>query len=316
MKPYILLIVTSLLLSSCAEEARPKLPPGQYQITVNAEGVLNGIRAYIKGVDQRNRQVNVDTAMVVSGSFTFYGKVTSPAIRIITVDGIKNNLPFVLEEGVTYINLDKENIVNSVIDGPENNQGYQKFNSEFKRLSDEITSIRSQINQARQDGNNELTNELLQKNSELTQTIRAYPHDFIDENPNLNFSLLLLESQMAGQDQNLERFKSNFQTLSNIVSSSPQNQQIGQRINTFIALKEAQAKTDIGKVAPNFTSTTPDGETLSLNDIKGKVTIIDFWASWCKPCRVENPNVVRVYEKSKCIMYLPSQLHLFWMKMV
>ncbi len=55
----------------------------------------------------------------------------------------------------------------------------------------------------------------------------------------------------------------------------------------------------IGAPAPDFTQLTPEGDSLSLSDLRGKVVLIDFWASWCGPCRRENPHVVKLYEKYK-----------------
>lgn len=60
---------------------------------------------------------------------------------------------------------------------------------------------------------------------------------------------------------------------------------------------DALAPTAIGKKAPEISGKTPAGEDISLSEVRGKITLIDFWASWCGPCRQENPNVVRLYEK-------------------
>ncbi|MEM6965833.1 MAG: TlpA disulfide reductase family protein, partial [Bacteroidota bacterium] len=55
----------------------------------------------------------------------------------------------------------------------------------------------------------------------------------------------------------------------------------------------------IGAVAPDFEQNTPEGNPMKLSDLRGKVVLVDFWASWCGPCRRENPNVVRLYNQYK-----------------
>jgi peroxiredoxin len=118
---------------------------------------------------------------------------------------------------------------------------------------------------------------------------------FINENPT---SLATLSAIQAIRfDENVELFETVANNLSEAYPNSDYVKQFKMTLVDLRAKQQAAAKTGIGAQAPEIVVQTPDGETIKLSDFRGKITMIDFWAAWCKPCRAENPNVVRVYNK-------------------
>jgi len=117
-----------------------------------------------------------------------------------------------------------------------------------------------------------------------------------------NSSSPALIAALGATDPNADfaTYESIVQQLYNSFPQSPTVQSIGADYQRMKAQKEAENVLAPGKPAPDFTEMMLDRKTMmSLSDLKGKVVLLDFWASWCGPCRKENPNVVKLYEKYK-----------------
>lgn len=295
MKKTILLLVLVILNYSCKTNEQESLPQNTYEITGTAKGVVNGLRAYIHSVEN-NRQVTIDTAIIMNEAFVFKGKTANPSIKIITINSLKGSLPFVLESGRININIKRDSLFYSPVIGTKNNEDYNAYKAEYKKRNNVFSVLNTKYRNASSDVEK---TDIIEEARKATSELDAFGMDYITNNPNSDFSLLLLETQITKPDINLEKLKSNYDALQPIINKNAAYKSIGAKIQSEIAIIEASANLNIGKIAPDFSAPSIDGEMISLNDIKGKATIVEFWASWCGPCRRENPNIVRVYEKYK-----------------
>jgi thiol-disulfide isomerase/thioredoxin len=118
----------------------------------------------------------------------------------------------------------------------------------------------------------------------------AYFVEFVKNNSS-SFASLAVAEQLP-PDNNLELLK----TLADGLAKTNPNSEY---VVTFQTRVNELSKIAVGTIAPEIALNSPEAKVIKLSELRGKYVLIDFWASWCKPCREENPNVKKVYEKYK-----------------
>ena len=281
-----------LLIVSCNSN---KISDFEFSIKGKATGVVDGVRVYLKMSENGQKGRVTDTAIVSNGYFEFKGTIEAPEMRILTIDGVLGQSALVLESGEITANIFKDSIQKSEIIGGKNNSIFTKYKEGYQNLVTNMNDLRQEYMTNR--NNPVIVKELQSKNLILREKMKNFGLDFLIDNPNSDFSLMLLDGVTAQKGFDVDLAKLVLESMSQDLLNKESNKLIVQNIKQKITIASKSDGLNIGSKVPNFSAPTPTGEMITLDEILGKVTILDFWASWCKPCRVENPNFVKLYDE-------------------
>ena len=265
-----------------------------FTITGNAAGVENGTMVILEKQDAVKGLVALDSAKVANGKFAFKGTVAEPSIHFIQVAGVEGKVAFILEQGKIDFTIFKDSIAKSKIGGTQNNIDLHNFNNKAMQIQKKLQDFQQANNQKMQEAqaskNEIVINELMTQFNVLQDELITLTSSFPEKNPKSFLSVLLLDNMFNQPEVDIEKIKTVYNSFDPALKNTKPGKDIQTKISNFKAITT-------GSMAPEFTGPTPDGKMLSLKESLGKITIIDFWASWCGPCRKENPSVVALYNE-------------------
>lgn len=289
MKKIFSLVGALALMASCNNASTDS-----FTISGDVKGIEDGTKVYLKKQTEMD-VVSIDSTEVKNGKFEIKGKAGETEISYIAFGKEGNlGLPFILENGNIKVDFNKDDLENSKVTGTKNNDYFVTFNKEAGVLQKKVVEFQQQnqmlIMEAQQNNNERVLDSLYGINEKYTNELKNYTLSFVEKTPDAFISILILNQMTQGSSIEPAKSQALFDKMPKEIKESKQGKELAE-------LLAKVGKVAVGKKAPDFSAPNPEGKIVSLKESLGKVTIIDFWASWCGPCRVENPNVVKLYNK-------------------
>lgn len=234
-------------------------------------------------VDAEKGLIDIGDAVVTNGVFKFTGRM--PEATMAYIMPVKKDVvlgSFMLENANYTIEMGMNELV--VNGGGE----AQKIWNEFVALDKQIIANQQELEMQAQ-ANPALVKSLQQKFDKFVAGIQEKEVELLKKHSNTIVAAYVVSAKIS---MGFDEVK--LKALYDLLGENAKSTFYGKRVADELARVQ---KIAIGAIAPNFTAPLADGGVLSLHETKGKVKIVDFWASWCAPCRQENVNLIQIYKR-------------------
>ncbi|MDE5423119.1 AhpC/TSA family protein [Ancylomarina sp. DW003] len=273
-------LAISVLFAACDTQKK-------YELSGKIEGQSEG--KIFLNIEKDRKLEKIDSVEIVNGEFKFVGSVPVADMYYLQIEDKRGALPFFLENSLISIEANVEALRDAKITGSATQDVYKSFTDKMVEYKGKQEPIIAAYKKAMSEKNEEAAEKAVKEYEAVDAEKMVTIKSFVKENTSSVASAFITHRNLLNQLK-VDEVEEIYNAFGENVKASGSALAIKAKIDVL-------KKVAVGQPAPDFTLNTPEGTPLSLSSLKGKVVVIDFWASWCGPCRRENPHMVEIYNE-------------------
>lgn len=283
---YFLLVITLSVLGSCSSPEKQALP-GEVTVAGVVENPIDDGLIILERLGAKGVQ-KVDSTKIDGDKFTFFVQEDEQAFyRVNLFD----------KQYVTFILAGTDDVINITADGSKATGDFSVSGSEINDQKDKIDQVEKDFSSKAMAIEQSFLNARETNNQEDMERYRLqYFSDLKVKNDNMKKTIWEATPNLSAiYGLNYLDANNEFGFMDSVATAFKESGQLLDYAQSIIDRVDNMRKLAIGSPAPEIEMPSPDGEIITLSSLRGKYVLIDFWAAWCRPCRMENPNVKKMY---------------------